>query len=569
MRRTWLVLLVIAGLLVGLFGPPAPASAAPVTGYAAGTKFTKDPEDYENKVTSFETTDKAVYAWFLGMATEGSPAKDFEIEIEFYTPGGVKYESKWYDDGTITLSDQVTKDSVARKYVDIAGTDAADEPGEWTVKYYVATKLFKIESFTLSSGKTTTTTTTVTDAKAYLEGQGYKVYFAEQGKFTSGGTYAYVRMDMASDDLYSSEVSNQVYHAYYALRSVYPDDETLVCGLMFSTKYEVVFFAKATDWDDFYKDGGWEDFIKTLQVAIFDRETGQPLTTAETKNFMTKNFGTGGKWTPPNVTPGKGSASTGVVSSVQVKVTPSELPADGTSSAQVEVTVYDKDNQPLNDVEVEFVLSGSAAKGCRIRPTITSTDSNGEAEATFTAGTTDGTVNITAKAKSATGLAVVTIGGGSENPKADEIVAFLTKYGYKVHGAGYLEDSQGNRTNAVAVVMDMASSTIDSALGQQLALGWAALYQAYPDAEALYVILYYDRYALFFGTTPADFMAVLKAGDAGDQQTVEAFWNKVFTDLVVIDRTTGERVTDIKGFLQKNFTGGGGGGFDLAPSTGF
>jgi hypothetical protein len=220
-------------------------------------------------------------------------------------------------------------------------------------------------------------------------------------------------------------------------------------------------------------------------------------------------------------------------------------------------------------MEVEFTLSGSAAKGCRIRPTVTSTDSNGEAEAVFTASTTDGTVNITAKVRSATGLAVVTIGGGSKDPKADEIIAFLTKYGYKVHGAGYLTDSQGNKTNNVAVVMDMASNTFDEVWAQQVFLGWMVLYQIYPDAEALFVILYYDRYALFFGTTPTDLAGAVKAAQADDTQTLEAFWTKIFTNLVVIDRTTGERVTDIKGFIQKNFAKGGGGGFDLAPSTGF
>jgi len=566
MHRTGLVLMIIAGLLVGLFGPLTTASAAPQTGYAAGTMFTKDPDDPKTEATSFDTTDKMVCAWFFGKATEGSPARDFEVEIEFYTPSGAKYESKWYDDGSTTFSEGLTKDSYARKYVEIAGTDAADESGEWSVKFYVNSKLFKIESFTLS-GKTTTTptTTTVTDAKAYLEEQGYKVYFAKEGEFSSGGTYAYVRMDMASEDLYSSEVSNQIYHAYYALRSVYPDDETLVCGLMFGGKYEVVFFAKSSDWDAFYEGGEWEDFVKTLQYAVFDRETGQPLASTESKNFMTKNFGTGGKWTAPNV---KIKRDSGMISSVKVVVTPSELPADGKSTADVKVTVYDKDNEPLGDVEVEFTLSGSAAKGCRIRPSVTSTDSNGEAEATFTAGTTNGTVNITAKVKSATGLAVVTIGsgGGSTDPKADEIIAFLAKYGYKVHGAGYLTDNQGTKTKSVAVVMDMASNAVDDVLVQQLVLGWLVLYQTYPDAEALYVILHYDRYGLFFGTTPADLAAALKASEAGDAQTVQAFWSKVFNNLVVIDRTTGERVTDTQGFLQKNFTKSGG-GFDLAPST--
>jgi len=565
MRKTWLVLLVIAGLLVGLLGPLATASAAPQMGYAAGTMFTKDPEDPDTQATSFETTDKMVVAWFFGKATEGSPAQDFEFEIEFYTPSGAKYASKWYDDGKVTLSDPPAKDSTARKYVEIAGTDAAKETGEWSVKFYVGAKLFKIESFTLVGGKGPGPDI-ITDVKAYLEEQGYKVYFAEQGEFSSGGTYAYVRMDMASEDLYSSEVSNQLYHAFYALRTVYPDDETLVCGLMFSSKYEVVFFARATDWDTFYQGGKWEDFAKGLQVAVFDRETGKALATAETKNFITKNFGTGATWTPPNV---KVKRDSGAVSSVKVEVTPYQLPADGKSVADVQVTVYDKDNQPLGNVEVEFTLSGAAAQGCRIRPTITSTNGNGEAEATFTAGTTNGTVNITAKAKSATGVAVVTIGSGDgdKDPKVGEITAFLSKYGYKVHGAGYLTDQQGNKTGAVAVVMDMASNTFDNVLGQQLVLGWLVLYQAYPDAQALYVILYYDRYALFFGTTPADLAAALKAGDAGDAQTVEAFWTKVFTNLVIVDRTTGERVTDTRGFIQKNFTKGSSGGFDLAPPT--
>ncbi len=170
-------------------------------------------------------------------------------------------------------------------------------------------------------------------------------------------------------------------------------------------------------------------------------------------------------------------------------------------------------------------------------------------------------MNVTARVKSATGLAVVTIGTGEDktaDPKAQEIIAFLTKYGYKVHGAGYLTDQQGNKTNAVAVVMDMASTAFDDVLGQQLVLGWLVLYQTYPDAQALFVILYYDRYALFFGTTPADLAVAIQAGEVGNQQIVQAFWTKVFTNLIIVDRTTGERVTDTRGFIQKNFARGGG-----------
>ncbi len=559
-RRLW-ALMLAAALLTSLFGPLAPASAAPQAGYGAGTMFTTDPEDPDSEATSFITTDKMVVAWLYCRSTEGSPAQGFEIEIEFYTPGGKEYTSEWYDDGKVTCSEQITEDSVARKYIEIAGTAAAKELGQWSVKFYVNGKLFKIESFTLAGDKQQATAGAVTDVKAYLEAQGYKVYFAEEGEFSSGGTYAYARMDMASNDLYSSEVSNQIYHAFYALRSVYPKAETLACGLMFSLKYEVVFFAEASDWDAFYGGGSWDNFVKTLQYGIWDRETNKPLSGAEAKNFVTKNFGTGGQWTPPNVTPGKGNPSTGMVSSVKVNIFPDKLPADGQSTADVTVMVYDKDNQPLGNAEVEFTLSGGAATGCRIRPTITATDSNGEAKAIFTAGTTNGTVNVTARVKSATGLAVVTIGTGEDktaDPKAQEIIAFLTKYGYKVHGAGYLTDQQGNKTNAVAVVMDMASTAFDDVLGQQLVLGWLVLYQTYPDAQALFVILYYDRYALFFGTTPADLAVAIQAGEVGNQQIVQAFWTKVFTNLIIVDRTTGERVTDTRGFIQKNFARGGG-----------
>jgi len=560
-RKLW-TMLVIGGLLAGLLASPVTTAAAPQAGYGAGTIFTTDPEDPDSETTSFTTADKMVVAWLYCQATEGSPAKGFEIGIEFYTPGGREYESKWYDDEQVTCGTEITGDAVARKYVEIAGTAAANETGQWSVKFYVNGKLLKIESFTLSGDKTAAGP--VTDVQAYLEAQGYKVYLVEEGQLSSGGTYAYVRMDMASNDLYSSEVSDQLYHACYALRNVYPEAETLACGLMFGGKYEVVFFALASDWDAFYGGGSWSDFVQKLKYGVLDRETNQPLSSAAAKNFMTKNFGTAGRWTPPRVAPGKGNPSTGMISSVKVEIKPDQVPADGKSTAEVKVTVYDRDNQPLGDAQVEFKLSGSAATGCRIRPTVTTTDSNGKATATFTAGTTNGTVNVTARVKSVTGLAVVTIGTGESpttDPKVQEIIAFLTKYGYKVHGAGYLTDQQGNKTGAVAVVMDMASNTFDEVLAQQLVLGWLVLYQSYPDAQALFVILYYDRYALFFGTTPVDLAVAIKAGDVGDQQTVTAFWNKVFANLIIVDRDTGERVTDTRGFIQKNFTKGGGGGF--------
>ncbi|MBU0495732.1 MAG: Ig-like domain-containing protein [Chloroflexi bacterium] len=580
MRKTWLLVVVIS-LLVSLMGPMATASAtasaaaaaAPTAGYSAGTVFTTDPDDPDSEATSFQTTDKMVVAWFYGKATEGSPAQDFTVDIEFYTPGGVEYKSTWYDDDTMTLSDTITEDSVARKYIQVAGTDAADNPGQWSVKFYVEGKLFKIEGFSLVGAKTGgTTDATVTDVKAYLEAQGYKVYFAEEGQFSSGDAYAYTRMDMAADDLYSSEVSNQIYHAFYALRVVYPDVPTLVCGLM-AGKYEVVFFANSSDWDDFYAGGSWEEFVNTLQYGIWDRETGEPLSSSESKNFMTKNFGAGTQWAAPNVTPGKGNPNTGLVSSVKVEVLPAQLAADGKSVADVTVMVYDKDNQPLSDTEVEFTLSGSAAPGCRIRPTVTATDSNGKAQAILTAGTTNGTVNVTAKVKSTTGVAIVTLGTGqgtSTDPKADDVIAALTQYGYKVHEVGYFTDDKGNKTDNVGVAMDMASRTFDDIVGQQMVLGWLVLYQTYPDANGLFVILYYDRYSLILGTTRTDLETVLQSAD--DQQVVQAFWSKVFGGLIIIDRTTGERVTDTQGFIQKNFTQGGssgsGGGFDLAPSTG-
>jgi hypothetical protein len=559
MRRAGLALLVIAGLLIGLFGPVSTASAAPARGYTAATFINKDPKNAEDTTTSFTPADELVCAWFAGKSTEGSPAKDFEVEIEFYTPGGVEYQSEWLDSNKLTFSEQYTNSSIARKVVKIAGTDAANELGEWSVKFYVNGELFKILSFTLSGTRSTTTTTTtstaVTDAKAYLEAQGYKVYLVDEGKFDDGTPYAVARMDMAAKDLYSSDTSNQLYHAYYALRSVYPDAQTLICGLMFGSRYEVVFYAEVADWDTFYKGGKWEDFVKTLSYSIYDRETNQPLSSAEAKSFMTKNFGTGGKWNPPNVTPGKGNPNTGLVSSVNVEVTPSTLPADGKSAAQVKVTIYGKDNKPIADMEVALTLSGAAATGCRISPTVTATDSKGEAAATFTAGTTSGKVNITAQAKSATGLAVVTVGtgGSSTDPKADGVIATLTKAGYKVHGAGIIPDEKGNKTSNVGVIMDMASKAFDEVTGQQLLLGWIALYQAYPEATGLYVILYYDRYNLVFGTTPTDLAAAIKAGQAGDQQAVGAFWTKVFSQLIVVDRTTGEQVKDTKGFIQKNF----------------
>jgi hypothetical protein len=237
-----------------------------------------------------------------------------------------------------------------------------------------------------------------------------------------------------------------------------------------------------------------------------------------------------------------------------VTVSPSQLPADGASKAIVSVEVFDKRNQPVPDAEIEFTVGGSG-EGV-VRPRVTSTDENGQADAVFTVGRTNGSVTITATSGGISGVGVITTGSGSTDQPADNVIAFLNAQGYNASRAGYLDQAK----TQVAVLVNLGDSFNINQVTGPIVYGMTALRTNYPDATTLVVVIPYGENLLMFpaASTAYDsfFTAVGAAQTAADKQTAYTnFLTQVFADSAYVDRN-GNRISTFKDFYNKNFTGG-------------
>ncbi len=554
MKKRLIFLSLIVILLLGMT-PAGTAVAQSETGYKAGVYLTSDPDDtaLDTQAVAFDVSTKTVVAWVVVEGVGGAPEKDFKAQIEFIAPDGKEYPGEWYQTGgTVTaLNENITENSMARRLIRVAGEKAADLPGEWTVNAYIDGDLFTVEKFTLTGGKQGPSSQNVTasdDAWQSLEDKGYTVLDVGNDQFDDGTPFAYVTMNMASSDLYSSEVSQQIFDASSALSAGYPDVKIYLLDLIYTERYDVLIFVTAADWQTYQRLYNWDKFARSLVVAVWDSQTGQALEAgAETKNFIDKQFGPGAPQEPGTQPPSRKTGG-GRVGAIEISTSVLQLPADGKSTAEVNVVAYDRNSKPMPDAEVKFTVSGA---GGRIRPSATTTDSEGAAAATYTVGTKAGKVTIVATSGKQSASAVITVGEKGKAQPADDaasqVTALLSGQGYTVNGAGVMTDKSGKDTGAVMVDMDMASSQIDQDVLLQVIYGWFALAKSYPDAQYLVTLLRYQNYGLFWSVTSQDFVAFVNEKIDG-----ETFGKQMLDNLVIVDMTTGEQVQP-NDFINKRF----------------
>ncbi len=523
-------------------------------GYTLLYSFSSDPSD-NTYIASFTSDVAEIYAWATIVEENGAETDTFDVEIQFFAPDGTPIDSEWYDADTGTVetypadADTFGDVNVARRFIRVAGTPNANRIGQWTVNFSVGGRLVAAGNFTLTDASDIDQSETAGSAQQALEDRGYEVIEFTEMEGQNGAPFAFVIMYPVSQDLYSSDSTQQIVDGFAALSQSFPDSGTLYVFLRYSDRYEVAYWADGVDVLNYLQDNNFQDFSSVVSVDVYDNETGEYLGSAS-KDFINKNFGAGTYQAPPNPPLSKNSNTVG---SVRVTVSPSELPADGASKAIVSVEVFDKRNQPVPNAEIEFTISGSG-EGV-VRPRVTSTDENGQADAVFTVGRTNGSVTITATAGGVSGVGIITTGTGSTDQPADNVIAFLNAQGYDASRAGYLDEAK----TQVAVLVNLGEGFNVGQVTGPIVYGMTALRLNYPDATTLVVVIPYGENLLMFPASSAAydsfFTALNAAQTAADKQTAyNNFLTKVFADSAYVDRN-GNRISTFKDFYNKNFTG--------------
>ncbi|HZQ10063.1 MAG TPA: invasin domain 3-containing protein [Anaerolineae bacterium] len=524
-------------------------------GYTLEYSFSSDPKD-NTYVASFTPDVKAIYAWATIVANGGVAQKQFTVDIEFLAPDGTPVDSEWYenDTGTVTTypADQKTfgDENVARRFINVAGTPNAQQIGQWTVNYTVGGKLISSGNFSIAGATDIAQDETEASGEQLLTDAGYDVIEFTEAEGKSGNLFAYTIMTPVNKDLYSSDTTQQIVDGLAALRKSFPNSEKLYVFLRYDPRYEIAYFADAPDVDAYLQSNDFDAFANTITVDVYDNQKNQYLGKNSTA-YINKNFGAGNYSTPPSPPLAKNSSTVG---SIRVTVSPTNLPADGTSKAIVSVTVFDKRNKPLADAEVTFEVSGSS--GGTIRPRVTSTDENGEADAVFTVSKTNGSATITATSGGASSSGSITVGAGSSDSAADNVIASLSAQGLTATKVGYL----GNDKSIVGVIVDLGDSYTVNDLGAPIVYGMTALRINYPDATTLVVYVPYQTNLLRFTSSTTQYDALLQALDAAKTQddkdaALTDFLGKVFAQSAYVDQS-GKQLSTFKDFYNKNFTGG-------------
>ncbi len=137
-----------------------------------------------------------------------------------------------------------------------------------------------------------------------------------------------------------------------------------------------------------------------------------------------------------------------------------------------------------------------------------------------------------------------------ERDPADEVRAFLTAKGYTVSDVDHSPDDQGApRPEAMYVLMDAVVGDLDHPdLAAQVLLGLTALYQYYPRASTLSVVLSYKQFWIFFASTRVETAKYM-------DQTIDAkmYWAGIRRQVQVYDRVK-KAYTDEKSFTGTNQT---------------
>lgn len=543
-----LILLSILGL-----GNTAPARAAPPAqeppNYTIGVSVSAHPKDPEY-VASFSPEVPALYAWI--QITTDEPQEEIPVDLEFIAPDGTTVASTWYDgdDGkvlTLAKGARGGPPHVARRELRVAGTRNAQLTGAWTVNAYVFGDFAFAQSFTLESAAEIAQGQTQSDAKQALLDKGYDVLTWTEDIGANEVHYALVRMRMADKNMYSAAISQQLVDGMGALRTAFPQATELQVWLNYDQRYDIVFYIQADGWDGYLASQDFEQFLEAADWILYDIAASSFVEI--TKDFIDKNFGAG--WfQPPQNPPGARRTQYG---SLQVTVSPQTLPADGASQAQITMVLYDKQNRPAPNVEIE--LSGAGSGSGKLRPGRTATDAQGQARAVFIAGDQSGCVTITAEAGDTLGTAVIIIGAGSGCTATDNVVAYLGQKGYKVPKAGYYTDS----TDTAMVQIDLKDGFTIGQMEQAIFDGLTALRKFFPEAVRLDVwIPLRDNYLVFIADAARydqliqDFKAA--NSDQARRNLVDAFMDAVYARSVVLDRN-GQRVSAFKDFINKNFGG--------------
>lgn len=524
-------------------------------GYTLLYSFSSDPTDI-TYVASFTPDVKSIYAWATVVEENSAEEKEFTVETQFISPDGTVVDSEWYDadTGTVTSypadADTFGDENVARRFINVAGTPNAQQTGQWTVNYRVGGNLIATGNFNLEDAIDISQGDASDSAQQALTDQGYEVLEFQELEGKNGNPFAFVIMTPISKDLYSSETTQQIVDGLAALRQTFPDSGTLYNFLHYDERYEVAYWADALDVSTYIKDNEFDAFSQTISVDVYDNETGEYLGDSS-KDFIKKNFGTGTYSAPPNPPLSKFTTKVG---SIRVSVSPSSLPADGASKAIVTVTVYDKKNQPMPDAEVEFEVTGSA--GGTVRPRVTSTDENGQADSVFTVGKLDGAVTITASSGGSTGSGVITVGKGSSDNAADNVIGQLVAQGYNATKVGYIDDAK----TQVAVLVNLDAGYNINAVSEPIIYGMTALRTNYPEATTLVVIIPYQENLLMFPATTTEYdslgASIATAKTDTDKQTAfRSFLQLVFAKAAYVDHN-GTSISTFKDFYNKNFTGG-------------
>ena len=418
------------------FETRAPLLQTDKPGYTLLYSFSNVPDD-NTYVASFTPDVPEIFAWATIVQENGAPEKTVDdVEVQFLAPDGTPVESQWYDgdDGSVITypvdADTFGDENVARRVIQIAGTPNADLTGQWTVNFTIGGRLIASGNFSLGDAADIDQSDTAANAQQALEDRGYEIIEFTESVGDNGTPFAFVIMNPVSQDLYSSDTTQQIVDGLAALRQTFPDSGTLYTFLRYDERYEIAYWADALDVDTYLQDNDFREFSQLISVDVYDNEAGEYLGSASS-DFINKNFGAGNYSSPTNPPLSKNSNSVG---SIRVSVSPSELPADGASKAIVSVEVFNKKNEPINDAEIEFETSGSG-EGV-VRPRVTSTDENGQADAVFTAGRTNGSVTITAKVGGITGAGTITLGTGSADQPADNVIALLNAQGYNAAPRG-------------------------------------------------------------------------------------------------------------------------------------
>lgn len=533
----------------------APLLQGNSAGYTLLYSFSADPTDI-TYTASFTPEVDAIYAWATVVEENGAAQKEFTVETQFISPDGTPIDSEWYGDdtGTVTTypadADTFGDENAARRFINVAGTPNAQLTGQWTVNYRVGGKLIATGNFNLEDAIDISQSDASDSAEQALADAGYEVLEFEELEGKNGNPFAFVIMTPISQDLYSSDTTQQIVDGLAALRQTFPDSGTLYTFLRYDSRYEIAYWADPFDVDTYLKDNDFIAFSQLISVDVYDNQAGEYLGNGS-KDFINKKFGTGTYSAPPSPPLSK---TTNRVGSLRVSVSPSSLPADGASKAIVTVTVYDKKNLPIPDAEVEFEVTGSA--GGTVRPRVTSTDENGQADSVFTVGKLDGAVTITASSGASTGSGVVTVGKGSSDSAADNVIGELGAQGYNATKVGYIDDAK----TQVAVLVDLGAEYNINQVSGPIIYGMTALRSNYPTATTLVVIIPYQTNLLMFPATSAEFDGLADdiataASDTDKASAFTAFLQLVFAKAAYVDRN-GTPISTFKDFYNKNFTGG-------------